>query len=95
MTQLLERIPIAWRVLLGIAAIFTAGWSASALLAETVRLKPRLARVEERLDATEPGIRYLICRAQAQDEGRDPRICAYLLRGIEDQLEDIRRGRRP
>lgn len=94
MTQLLERIPIAWRAILGVAAIFGAGWSASVLLAETTSLRPRLEQVERRLDATEPGIRYLICRAQAQDEGRDPKICAYLLRGIEDDLDALRRGRR-
>lgn len=94
MTQLLERIPIAWRAMLGIAAIFGAGWSASALFAETTNVRPRLEKVEARVDYLEAGIKYLICRAQAQDEGRDPRICAYLLRGVEDQLEDLRRGRR-
>ena len=57
-------------------------------------MTPPLICVDPGHGGTEPGIRYLICRAQAQDEGRDPKICAYLLRGIEDDLDALRRGRR-
>lgn len=93
MTQLLERIPIAWRAILGVVVIFGSGWSASVLLAETASLRPRVEVIERRQDHVEAGVSYLICRAQAQDRDQDPRTCQYLLRRIEDQLESIRQGR--
>lgn len=38
------------------------------------------ARLSRSIDTLQTGMRYLVCRATFQDEGRDPRDCKALLR---------------
>lgn len=89
MTQLLERVPMMWRGILGIVAIFGAGWTANAVAANAVGLPARVDRLERDQAATQDALAYLTCRAMEEDAGRDPRSCRTRMKRLEDYLEEL------
>ena len=91
MTQLIDRIPLAYRAMLVIAAVFGIGMTAGSAVSLARDLPTRVDQLEAQQQATSAAIRYLACRALAEDEGRDPRSCRWVVSGVEDLLDGLRR----
>ena len=87
----LKQLPEWARILGVLAAAFFAGGTAYAALSQQRDLPARVARLEAEQQATSAALRYLACRALAEDEGRDPRSCRYVVSGVEDLLDGLRR----
>ena len=91
MTQLIDRIPPAYKALLILAAVFGVGMTAGSAVSLARDLPNRVAQLEAQQQATAAALRYLACRALAEDEGRDPRSCRYVVSGVDDLLDGLRR----
>ena len=91
MTQLIDRIPPAYKAMLVIAAVFGIGMTAGSAVSLARDLPDRVAQLEAQQQATSAAIRYLACRALAEDEGRDPRSCRYVVSGVDDLFDGLRR----
>lgn len=91
MTQLIDRIPPAYKAMLVIAAVFGIGMTAGSAVSLARDIPSRVAQLEAQQQATSAAIRYLACRALAEDEGRDPRSCRYVVSGVDDLLDGLRR----
>ena len=89
MTQLIDRIPPAYKALLVIAAVFGVGMTAGSAVSLARDIPTRVAQLEAQQQATSAAIRYLACRALAEDEGRDPKLCRYVVSGVEDLLDGL------
>jgi len=88
-TQLIDRIPPTHRAMLVIAAVFGVGMTAGSAVSLARDLPNRVDQLEAQQQATSAAIRYLACRALAEDEGRDPRSCRWVVSGIEDFLDGL------
>ena len=87
---LFNNIPKQVRVIVLIGVIFSAGVAFAALWADQLEYGNRLGTLEAEMtslrtdfetsaNVTRIRIRYLTCRAQQEDAGRDPSNCAILL----------------
>lgn len=98
--EFLMRLPTAVRTIGMIGASMAAG---AMLVVHAVGIVPRVRALEaavlgqrlpERVDRIENehrGLAYLICRAAREDEGKDPRDCRLLIRGMDAYLRDLER----
>ena len=91
MTQMLERIPLVWRAILGIAAIFGTGITIGAAVSHARDLPGRVVRLEQDQHAIREALAYLTCRALEEDAGRDPRSCRVRMRSLDDYLRELAR----
>jgi len=87
----LQKLPEWVRILGILAATFMAGGTAYAALSQQRDLPERVAQLEAQQEATSAALKYLACRALAEDEGRDPRLCRYVVNGVDELLDGLRR----
>ena len=90
MTQLIDRIPPAYKAMLVIAAVFGIGMTAGSAVSLARDLPARVAQLEREYDRLELAMAYLVCRAMEEDAGRDPRVCRTRIRTLTDYLEELR-----
>ena len=91
MTQIWHRIPEWARVMGVLTAAFLSGGAVYGAVATQRDLPARVAALESEQEAASVALRYLSCRALAEDESRDPRSCRYVVAGIDDFLDGLRR----
>src|SRR5690606_40388875 len=89
---MLERIPLVWRAILGVAAIFGTGITVGAAASHARDLPGRVVRLEQEQKALREALAYLTCRALEEDAGRDPRSCRARMRSLEDYVGGVARG---
>lgn len=80
-------VPVAWKILatLGAAALF--GGSVTLALHGQLAIGERVTAMESWKNTTaDPALRFLVCSQAAENAGRDPSLCTYLLRDIADFL---------
>lgn len=87
----LKQLPEWVKALGALTAAFLAGGTAYAAVDTQRDLPERVAQLEAQQEATSAALKYLACRALAEDEGRDPRLCRYVVSGVEDLLDGLRR----
>jgi len=88
---MLERIPLVWRAILGVAAIFGTGLTVGAAASHARDLPGRVVRLEQDQSALREALAYLTCRALEEDAGRDPRSCRVRMRSLDDYLRELAR----
>lgn len=91
MTQMLERIPLVWRAILGVAAIFGTGLTAGTAASHARGIPSRVEDLEREGAAVQEALAYLTCRAMEEDAGRDPRSCRVRIQSLEDYLRELAR----
>lgn len=79
-----QSIPAIWK---GITLLVAGLLAGVLLVVQVTQLPARVARIEEE----HKGLAYLICRAAREDEGKDPRDCRLLIRGMDAYLRELAR----
>lgn len=87
----LKRLPEWARIFGVLATTFFAGGTAYAAIGQQRDLPDRVSRLEAEQEVATIALRYLTCRALAEDEGRDPRSCRYVVAGVDALLDELRR----
>jgi len=90
-TQLIDRIPPAYKAMLVIAAVFGVGMTAGSAVSLARDLPGRVAQLEAQQQATSAALRIPRMPRAGRRRGRDPRSCRYVVSGVEDLLDGLRR----